>query len=166
MHHSEFLDPIAGFLTDIGLPLVWQSLEAPTFLPGIAIRQGRLLVDRSTLAWPGDLLHEAGHLAVLPSDIRATASDALQELPQVPGGGELEALAWSYAAVVHLGLPPTVLFHEGGYKGNAAALSQSYALGVCPGLRGLCEAGLTAAPGFPSVQSDVRYPAMIRWLRD
>jgi hypothetical protein len=34
-------------------------------------------------------------------------------------GEEMAAIAWSYAACVHLGLEPTVVFHSDGYKGGS-----------------------------------------------
>ena len=45
-------------------------------------------------------------------------------------------------------------------------LLQMYAFGVYPGLRGLCDAGLAAAPGFTPDCGEVRYPRMLKWLRD
>jgi hypothetical protein len=165
MNHAEYLPLVLEFLKQIGLEIRREPIDAATFLPGIAIRQGVLVVDESRLLWPGDLLHEAGHLAVLPSTARAKASDDLKDPPAIDGAGELEAMAWAYAAACHLSLPLAVLFHEGGYLGNSSSLIQTYSLGVYPGLRGLCQAGMTAARGFPSSCTDVEYPEMLRWLR-
>src|SRR5687768_15343073 len=54
---------IAQFLTGIGIEVVPAELDDDCLLPGIQVDRGRLLVDESRLAFPGDLLHEAGHLA-------------------------------------------------------------------------------------------------------
>lgn len=167
MHHSEHLPSILAFLREVGISVSPADLSGTTFLPGISIRAGTLLYDPRRLLWPSDLLHEAGHLAVLPLELRVAASDDLQDVWDTPGAGETEALAWAYAAAHHLKLPPAVLFHEGGYKGHSEGLILSYSLGVCPGLRGLCDAGLTFAPGFQAKDAHARsYPHMLRWLRE
>src|ERR1051326_8288478 len=63
-----FADPLterlAAFVRDIGLPLRAAALPADTLLPGLDIRDGAIVVDEARLAHPGDILHEAGHLAV------------------------------------------------------------------------------------------------------
>ncbi len=165
MEHAGHYRPIVDFLRDIGLPVAEAALPGDTFLPGIAIRDGGLIVDPDRLRWPGDLLHEAGHLAVLPPALRAQASDDLAEEQDVPHAGETEAMAWAWAAVHAIGLPPEVLMHEGGYHGQSAAVLQMYAVGVVPGLRGLCESGMTAARGFTPEPVGIQYPQMLRWLR-
>jgi hypothetical protein len=166
MHHAEHYRAIVDFIADIGLTISEETLPVDTFLPGVALRDGGLVVDPAALVWPGDLLHEAGHLAVLPAAIRGRANDDLADEAGVDHAGELEAMAWAWAAVVELGLPPEVLIHEGGYNGKSRDLLQMYTFGVYPGLQGLCATGMTAAPGFAPEPLPVRYPQMLRWLRD
>jgi hypothetical protein len=166
MHHAGFYGPIFAFLTRIGMRVAEQTLPADTFLPGIALRAGGLVVDPGKLMWPGDLLHEAGHLAVLPKSLRREAHDDDPNHADVEHAGELEAMAWAYAAAVELSLPMDVLIHDGGYNGKARDLLQMYTFGVYPGLRGLCASGMTAAHGFTPDCGPVRYPRMLRWLRD
>ena len=64
-------------------------VEDVAFLPGIRLEQGALLVDESQLTYPGDLLHEAGHIAMTPPELRPSLSGAIT----VPGldMAELEA---------------------------------------------------------------------------
>jgi hypothetical protein len=166
MHHAEHYSVIVAFLTRIGLPIAEETLAADTFLPGITLRAGGLVVDADKLMWPGDLLHEAGHLAVLPAALRSEAHDDAPNHAEVAFAGELEAMAWAYAAAVELVLPMEVLIHEGGYHGKSRDLLQMYTFGVYPGLRGLCESRMTAAPGFTPDCGPVQYPQMLRWLRD
>lgn len=160
--HARILD----FLRGIGLSITEAALPGDTFLPGIVIRDGGLVVDPDRLQWPGDLLHEAGHLSVLPPALRALASDDLADENDIPHAGEQEAMAWAWAAAQAIGLPPEVLMHEGGYHGQSATVLQMYAVGIVPGLRGLCESGMTAARGFTPEPGDVQYPRMLRWLRE
>ena len=55
---------IVNFLVDIGLGVRSGRISGQTFLPGIMIEQGTLRIDEAQLKYPGDLLHEAGHLAL------------------------------------------------------------------------------------------------------
>ena len=56
---------IVRFLVEIGLEVRAETIEEETFLPGILIQDGVILVDEARLTHPGDLLHEAGHLATV-----------------------------------------------------------------------------------------------------
>lgn len=157
---------LIAFLRGIGLVVYEQPLGGDSFLPGLRVRNGELLVDRDALTWPGDLLHEAGHLAVLPPDRRGASSDALEELDEVALAGEAEATAWAWAALVHLGLRPDLLFHDAGYHGRSARLIATFSAGVYPGCHGLVMAGLTLTGADAQVAGVPPYPHMIRWLRE
>ena len=63
-------EQIISFLIEIGLEVRKGEIQQTTFLPGIAMDCGALIVDESKLLYPGDLLHEAGHLAVIPAERR------------------------------------------------------------------------------------------------
>ena len=113
---------IASFLHEIGLSVRVAELREPTFLPGVTLESNGLVVDPAKLLYPGDLLHEAGHLAVMTPDRRASCNgDAGTDM-----GDEIGAQCWAYAAAVHLGLPPEVVFHEHGYKGSAKSLAANF----------------------------------------
>src|SRR4051812_24975683 len=93
---------IVSFLREIGLKVETGTLEEPTFLPGLEMRYGTLIVDEAKLKYPGDLLHEAGHLAVKRAEARQAASGSAN----IEDYEEMAAIAWSYAALLHLGLEP------------------------------------------------------------
>jgi hypothetical protein len=156
---------IAAFLESVGIPVEEGTLAAATFLPGVTIEAGRIVYDPARLQWPGDLLHEAGHVAVTPAAMRARLSGAV-EAEAVPHAGEPEATAWAYAAIRALGLDPAVLFHAGGYRGKSEALIRTYAYGSYPGLAGLAAAGMALGPREAAARGLPAYPAMLRWLRD
>lgn len=167
---TEFSDPltrrIATFIAEIGLEILSVRLSCKTFLPGILVENGKILADESKLTYPGDLLHEAGHLALAARDIRSSLSDevALPGVDMKPV--EVYVIAWSYAAIVHLGLSPTVVFHEGGYGVESERLLNNFSLGVYIGANGLQDAGLTAI-GAKALELRVPpYPHMLKWLRD
>jgi hypothetical protein len=156
---------IADFLNEIGIETLKARLDVETFLPGILVERGKLLVDEDKLVYPGDLLHEAGHLAVVPAALRAV-SDSEIELPDVdPDLLEGQAISWSYAACVHLGIDPRLVFHEGGYKGNSEHLLLSFGLGVFFGISQLEAAEMTyTAAGAAAAAAP--FPAMRKWVLD
>lgn len=159
------LERILGFLADIGIRARPGTLPPDTFLPAVRIDHGALVFDPQRLRWPGDLLHEAGHIAVTPPALRDGLNDALDGAGSPPHGGEVEAIAWSWAAAMHLGLAPEELFHPEGYKGQSAGLLLSFSLGVCPGAYGLAQAGMTAVGAAAAAAGITPYPAMRCWLR-
>jgi hypothetical protein len=142
---------ISEFLRGIGIPVTAAELPE-SFLPGIAIERGGLLVDESRLEYPGDLLHEAGHLAVAPPDVRSGLSGDIDDMPDL----EWAAIPWSYAAALEIGIDPALVFHGGGYRGHSPGLLRNFQLGVPIGLHHLVAAGMTTPE---------RYPKMERWLR-
>jgi hypothetical protein len=166
----EFRDPqtrqIAAFLTGIGLVISAAALTDDTFLPGICIANGNILVDADKLAYAGDLLHEAGHLAVAAPELRATLGGELTFPGEIMEPIEAQAMAWSYAAALHLELDPSIVFHQGGYGGQAERLLLNFSLGVYIGVNGLEQAGLTVTGQRAADLGLSPYPKMIKWLRD
>jgi hypothetical protein len=159
-------DPIVAriveFLSGIGLQVTLGANSQQTFLPGIDIQNGVLMIDESKLLYPGDLLHEAGHLALLPSAKRAQVnSDAGSD-----GGIEMAAIAWSHAAALHLGLPPDVVFHKNGYRGGSEAIIENFAAGRYIGVPILEWAGLTISENRAKEVGIEPYPSMLHWLRE
>ena len=71
---DPIVESMISFLNGIGLSVRTSEISEPSFLPGIAIRRGVLVIDELRLLYPGDLLHEAGHLALLPPESRAEIS--------------------------------------------------------------------------------------------
>jgi hypothetical protein len=77
MFRDTVTNRIADFLNEIGIGVEPVRLNAEGFLPGILVKGGRLLVGEAELSYPGDLLHEAGHLAVAPGDVRPSLGGKL-----------------------------------------------------------------------------------------
>lgn len=181
---------ILRFLADIGVPIIHRSVTTPAAVPGITIDHGVLVVDphalhgpdpdhdrgaasddatatgsaapRRVRLFPGDLLHEAGHLALLTPSARAGADGRLDA--ELGAGYELGAICWSAAAAWHLGLDLEVVFHDRGYRGEGGHLADVYRSGAAPGLPLLEWAGLTWAPGREP-PGEQPFPAMRQWLR-
>lgn len=158
-------DDILDFLRGIGIPVHEAPVSDDAFLPGIRVEAGTLVVDRSRLTWPADLLHEAGHIAVTPGSERHRLSGDLHEATSAPHAGEVEATAWAWAAAMALRLEPSALFHAGGYHGKSEALILTFSMGVYPGAHGLAQAGMTRVGEAAKVAGVAPYPHMVNWLR-
>jgi hypothetical protein len=156
----DMLNTIISFLESIGLQVLQEEIEGKTFLPGILIRNGALIVDSSKLLYPGDLLHEAGHLAVMPPRVREKMTGDLNMDP-IHHGGELGAMAWSYAACIHLEIDPYIVFHEDGYKGESASLVENYRNGYEMGVPLLQWQEMTVGKKHASEEA---FPKMKSWL--
>jgi hypothetical protein len=158
-----FSDPLiarlAAFVRGVGIEVRPAELLEPTFLPGLDIRHGAILVDEPRLKWPGDLLHEAGHIAVAHPDERRQPT-----LSPTPGD-EMTAIAWSFAAARRLALALDVLFHPDGYKGGASALIENFTAGHYIGVPLLQWYGMTVEPREAAVRGVEPFPHMLRWLR-
>jgi hypothetical protein len=148
-------------LTGIGLPVTYAELPAQTLLPGILVENGRLVIDASRLTFPGDLLHEAGHLAVMTPEERASAHPDIGD----DGGFEMAAIAWSYAAAIHIGLELGIVFHEGGYRGASTSIIENFADRRYFGVPVLEWLGMTADVKRATELGVEPYPNMLRWLR-
>ncbi|WP_018621177.1 hypothetical protein [Spirosoma luteum] len=161
MNTSAFiLDQIYAFLAEIGIPVSETTLSQSTFVPGILIDQGRLLVDPAKLLYPGNLLHEAGHIAVtLPAERWSLYEDVTLGRPDKQGD-ELAVILWTYAACQQIGIPAAVVFHPAGYKGDSEWLLGLFAQETYVGLPLLVWMGMTldqtVAGGFPQMTSWLR----------
>jgi hypothetical protein len=158
----DVVEQIVGFFEAIGLSCRRRTLRETTFLPGILIENGCLTYDADRLLHPGDLLHEAGHLAVMSPERRMRARPNVGKY----AAEEMMAIAWSHAAAVHLGLEPSVVFHEHGYRGGSTALIAAFATETPLGVPMLQWLGMTMDAKTAAAAGRAPYPAMIRWLND
>ncbi|MCP5141399.1 MAG: hypothetical protein H6980_03460 [Gammaproteobacteria bacterium] len=158
---AETIQRMVAFIESIGIPVIEGELPERVFVPGIWLDKGRLVVDYSKLTYPGDLLHEAGHIAVmLPEQRMGISVDASNN-----AGDEIAAICWSYAAARHIGVDSRVLFHENGYKGDGAWLAETFDRGNYVGLPLLQWMGLTWDEQRAAEHDAEPYPHMVRWLR-
>src|SRR5580692_4615267 len=144
MSAASFADPLTdrlvAFVRGIGINVRTATLPEKTVLPGLDIRDGAILVDEARLTHPGDILHEAGHLAVTDPAER----DAPQLSPTP--AEEMASIAWSYAALRHLALEPAVVFHDNGYKGGSASIIENFTAGRYFGVPLLQYYGMAVEP--------------------
>lgn len=126
------VETIINFIESIGLSIVARTIEEDTFLPGLLLENGKIIIDFDKLRYPGDILHEAGHLAACEPAVRETIGEPLPEY--MSEGFEMVAMAWSYTACLHINLDPAIVFHDSGYRGQGCYILQTYNDGSYIGL--------------------------------
>lgn len=159
MFSDALVNRLADFVRSVGIDVVACEIDWKTQFPGLDIRSGAVLVDESRLIHPGNILHEAGHIAVHDPATRPNPKFSPKK------GEELSALAWSYAAVKHLGLAPELIFYPGSYTGWADALLENFAEERYIGVPLMHRYGMTCEPRMAKERGVKPYPHMLRWLR-
>jgi hypothetical protein len=79
-------------------------------------------------------------------------------------GGEMMAIAWSYAACIHLNIDPHIVFHEQGYKGGGKDIVRSFREGGNMGVPLLQWQGMSYDVKEAKQLNVKPYPFMISWL--
>ncbi|WP_284126494.1 hypothetical protein [Parerythrobacter aestuarii] len=149
---------IVEFLGNIGIPVRIEPVS-DSVLPGMTVRRGTICLDPATALYPGDVLHEAGHIAAQDPSERAHCAEVSDD-----PGEEMAAIAWSAAAARASGVDLGVVFHDAGYKGEADALRVACEKASPPGVAMLAWWGMTAEPHRRDIDL-TPYPAMAKWLR-
>ncbi|AGC75350.1 hypothetical protein LX97_00053 [Nonlabens dokdonensis] len=150
------LDTIIGFLNEIGIEVKQTKLSKETFLPGLSLLGNRVLVDHDLLKFPGDLLHEAGHIAVTQESERSLIGSENMNEEWPTDADEITAICWSYAACKHLNLDLKVVFHPNGYKKQSQWLIDQFENKNYLGLPML---------EWMSMTTTAQFPKMTKWLR-
>jgi hypothetical protein len=166
VHLDEYLGICISFLNRIGIETRFEKLNEPCFLPGLSIRNGTIIIDKEALSYPGDILHEAGHIAVVPAAERPALTASAIEKREQREAEEMMAIAWSYAACVHLGLNPYIVFHDDGYKGGGSYIADNFASKNYFGLPMLQWKGMALDEANAAKQDLPAYPCMMKWVLD
>ena len=137
----------------------------------------------------GDVLHEAGHIVIVPFRWRSMlGNDVIESLDEVVATdpdakddelqtsikmSEFMAQAWSYAALKDLGLPPECVFFPGSYKYHPEIKPHPMATwvesGTHFGIMALSQVGMTGGLGLfepPGANGLEPFPKMAKWLQD
>ncbi len=161
---DDYLKRILEFLEEIGIVYYMTDEHFDSFLKGIKIEKGKLSINPEELLCVGDILHEAGHLALVPSNLRHQANNHIGESLGEEYTYEMGVILWSVAAAQHLAIPLTEIFHQKGYKGDAQWLMEQFESGNYIGLPLLKWMGLVAYDEEKKDNIDT-FPKMIRWTR-
>ncbi len=159
--NNQVTQKIVDFIIEIGISVHKELINEKTFLPGILVKNGGLAVDEDKLCFPGDLLHEAGHLATLLPEKRATVYNDVSK----NAGDEIVTLAWSYAAAVYLDINPYIVFHDNGYKGDSKWLVEHYKGGGELGIPLVEWMNLSYSKERAKQENEKPFPIMKQWLR-
>jgi hypothetical protein len=159
MFANPLTERLVAFVRGVGIDVRSAELPVSTVLPGLDVRDGTLLIDETRLKYPGDILHEAGHIAVMSPADRAAGTVTAN------GGDEMTGIAWSYAALRHLDLDPAIVFHADGYKGGSAAIIENFTAGRYFGVPLLQTYGMSAESRRAAEMGVEPYPHMLRWMR-
>ena len=119
-------------------------------------------MDPKRLKYPGDLLHEAGHIAVTSEELRPLIGTDEMDPSWPSDGDEIATILWSYAALKHLDLDLEVVFHPDGYKNQSQWLIQQFRQENYIGLPLLEWMGFCTAP---EKENSKPFPNMLKWLR-
>lgn len=182
---SPELDRTVAFLKEIGLPVtVDATLRGEAFFERVQIEAGSLRVHPEALV--SDVLHEAGHLAVVPARWRHLIDGNVDEgiqrmfeeadrLDLPPDGpesrallqaGEAEATAWAWAAGKHLGFPDDTIIRDSDYSNEGPWIRRGLALDEYLGINGLCYAGFCGRGLLGRRKKLPIYPNLAFWLQD
>lgn len=155
----EMLESIIRFLDEIGIQVVEQELEGECFLPGLEIQKETIVYDKNRLKFPGDILHEAGHIAVTPKEERSLIGTEKMDPAWPSDGDEIASVLWSYAALRQMEIEPEVVFHPEGYKNQSDWIIEQFESGNFIGLPLLDWMGLSDGV------NDKAFPKIVKWLR-
>ena len=156
---------VLSFLDEIGIQVIEKELET-SFLPGLDLGPNCIYIDFEKLLYPGDILHEAGHLAVTTSLNRSLAGTGKIEEEWPTAGEEMGAILWSFAVAKHLNLPLEFVFHPDGYKNEADWLISNFNSECYIGLPFLEWIGLTLSKERALKEQKEAFPVMQKWIRD
>lgn len=175
------LDKTIEFLRGIGLTVTVVP-QATGFFEKVHIINGTLEIEPDCP--PTDLLHEAGHLAVVPERFRSKMhvdiDFGVQEMLALLDAegphpdseqwrtaiqaGEAEATAWQWAAGKAIGLPDEMIIVDADYEGTGdevrAELQSLYHVGI----KGLSHAGFCKTRADYPWPGEV-YPKLNYWLQ-
>lgn len=169
---------VVSFLNAIGIVTKRGRVPKDSVLKHVAIVNGGIVFDVKVRA--RDLLHEAGHLALIPGKYRPLCSGNMDKSVQkiwdkATAEGEMafedyiyrsllqssdtEATAWAWAAGKYLGLPEKQIISDSKYEYDSEGKEIRFMLGIG---RYLGIHGLRAAGMIDSVKD---YPKLKRWLQ-
>lgn len=172
----------ASFLATIGITVIHTDDPlTDQFIPGLEIAKGCVIrVNPTTLRNHADILHEAGHLAIMPQPFRDQMHGNTDEsvMPLIDAwfnehgmmdpvhthiempfsrallqASELEAIAWSYAAALEACIDPIEVFKsdEHAYNGEGPEVLFELKRNSHLGINGLAHADMTTRQIYPKM---------------
>jgi hypothetical protein len=166
VNQEIFINKTIQFLKEIGIEIIEKKLDDTTFLPGLALGSNCLYIDYEKLKYPGDILHEAGHLAVTTPLERNQIGTNEMAKDWPTQGEEIAAMLWSFAACNYLEFPLDFVFHAGGYKDSSNWMIDNFSSGNYIGLPFLEWTQMALSTEKAILQNKPAFPKMLKWMRD
>ena len=155
------MEAVTSFLDRIGIIAREGEVPHDSFLQGVCLEMGEVVYDIDRLLSPGDILHEAGHIALTPAIRRSLACGNIAETAPEDEGLERAVICWTWFAAREIGLPLEVLFHPEGYKGDSEWLIEQFENHRLLGLPLLQWKGMVVRD-----DGDSGIPRIVKWLSD
>ncbi|MBB4861572.1 hypothetical protein HNP46_000383 [Pseudomonas nitritireducens] len=180
---TEYSAVAVNFLREIGLTLVEvPSIPNASFLEDVRVVEGTLHYLASAKAC--NLLHEAGHVAIVPAKYRHLMNDDVEvgvkamfqqmEIDHVMPGtpefqaglqvSEAEASAWSWAAGLAAGIPEELIIEDWCFEGEGALQRTRFLSNMHYGVNGLATAGFCRTRET-DLRPGVVFPELNFWLQ-
>lgn len=176
-------EKVINFLNSIGIETILkQQTKYKGFLSDILIQDGILYINENTTI--SDLLHEAGHLAVLHPKYRKLASGNISKvvckmMNEIPFNQtefnkymyceDLSATAWAYAVGKYLNLPDDVIITAKNYDNAGKDILECLRCGSYFGITELMHAGFCVCKPRHNLSRLIPlpvYPTLSKWLQD
>ncbi len=181
----DFMPPVLSFLEKIGIFAEIVPVSGG-FLEKIKILNGGLRIDPDCSIC--DILHEAGHLAIIPnryrsrfsvnaddSDVWDTVMAEIRKANLDPDHrlcraviqcSDQEATAWAWAAGLAIGVDHDLIIEDNNYPDDNGIMGGEYVRlamenNQWPGINGLMHSGMCDNPRRPD-----GFPKMKKWLQD
>lgn len=181
-NEQVMLATVIDFLGAIGLEVCNTDQVQGSFVPGVHIEKGSLVIDPTCRV--SDLLHEAGHLACIPKQFRHLASGDLNECMEtmtehlrtlevdsplyrsIIQCSDPEATAWAWAAGKFLGLKSERIIEKDQYDGEGNFIRVCLEMNRYIGIHGLAHAGFCAQnKSIGKLRNMPTYPHLAFWMQ-
>lgn len=167
---------VIDFLNSIGIVVKKGTVPKKSFLPCLLIQDGEIFYEENFNI--SDMLHEAGHLALVPGEYRKFCTGDMGKavrilwtiIEKVEGKiapdsliyrqllqcGDPEATAWAFAAGVKNNIPPEIIILDRQYGGSGSSIRECLKHKCYLGINGLRAAGF--------IDSVKDYPKLKYWM--
>lgn len=183
--NQKYLDQVLAFAESNGLQYVIDNggLRKDSFVPFVEIRHGILHLDyEQTMV--SDLIHEFGHLALIPKQYRHLLHHNLfaglkkfidesfdsncEHMIRIASSCEDgDVTAWSWAVGKKFNIPEHLIIEDHQYIGKGEDLRMILSIGQYFGISSLRHAKYTnKCHSMAHVDPDTIYPNMMHWTAD
>lgn len=192
---NDYFNRIRDFLASIGITVLMQPLPKKGFFSRTYISNTTIFVSENSDISLGEVLHEAGHIATMPSQFRhlidgdIEAPEILEAIKQYLDEhfhdqlscgledptcraifqiDDPAATAWSYAAALECGVPTEILFcdHESfGGLKQSREIHHMLSLNAYIGINSLAASGMTCQRTAAKFLGKKPFPHMEKWMQ-